>query len=33
MSFLESLTSGAPGVFFGIGYSNPALVGVICMGL
>jgi C4-dicarboxylate transporter DctM subunit len=33
MSFLETLTSGAPGVFFGIGYSNPALVGVICMGL
>ncbi|QDG74886.1 TRAP transporter large permease [Labrenzia sp. PHM005] len=33
MSFFETLTSGAPAVFFGIGYSNPALVGVICMGL
>ncbi len=31
MSFLESLTSGAPGVFFGICYSNPALFGLICM--
>ena len=30
---LEALFSGAPNGIFGIGYENPALVGIICMGL
>ncbi len=33
MSGLEGILSGAPAAIFGIGYSDPALVGLICMGL
>ncbi len=30
---LEALLTGAPAGIFGLGYDNPSLVGVICMGL
>jgi len=30
---MNALLSGAPGALFGIGYDDPALVGVICVGL
>jgi C4-dicarboxylate transporter, DctM subunit len=30
---LEALFSGAPAGIFGIGYENPSLIGIICMGL